>query len=142
MERLAEEPVEHRPGGADLEGAPHLAEDLALAGDHRVEAGGDPEQVESGRLVGEPVDDAADLLLRQAAQVRERVERPALRVLADEVELGPVARREADGLAAVRELLRQLRSLRQRDEGTLAHRDRSGLVGESDEGEGHEKCVS
>ena len=42
------------PGGAQLlrplEGVLHLAEDLRLADDHRVEAGGDPEQVDQRRL--------------------------------------------------------------------------------------------
>src|SRR5436190_1938963 len=46
MQRLAEEPVEHRTGRAHLEGGADLAKDLALAGDERVEPRGDPEEME------------------------------------------------------------------------------------------------
>ena len=59
VQRLAEEPVEHRPGRAGLERRPDLAEDLALARNERVEAGGDPEEVQRRSLVREPVDDRA-----------------------------------------------------------------------------------
>ena len=51
-ERAAEEAVEDRPGGAlderQLVGALDLALDLGLAEDHRVEPGGDPEEVRGG----------------------------------------------------------------------------------------------
>src|SRR6266536_2005254 len=46
VERLAEQPVEQRRGRPRLERGPHLAEDLALARHERVEAGGDPEEVQ------------------------------------------------------------------------------------------------
>src|SRR5205085_7645486 len=58
VERLPEEPVEERARGADLEGGPHLAEDLALSRDHRVEACGDPEEVQGRRLVAQAVERA------------------------------------------------------------------------------------
>ena len=48
----AEEPVEHRPGRVldqrQLVGALDLALDLGLADDHRLEAGGDPEEMPGG----------------------------------------------------------------------------------------------
>ena len=51
-ERAAEEAVEDRPGRAldqrQLVGALDLALDLGLADDHRVEPGGDPEEVAGG----------------------------------------------------------------------------------------------
>ena len=108
VQRLAEEPVEQRPGRARLEGGAHLAEDLALAGDERVEPGGDAEEVERGRLVARAGRRPAQLVLGEPADLGERVERAALRVVADEVELGAVARREADRLAAVGELRGEL----------------------------------
>ena len=47
-ERLAEHAVEQRPGRNRLVGGTHLAEDLALARDERVEPGGDPEEMQRG----------------------------------------------------------------------------------------------
>ena len=56
VQRLPEELVEERAGRARLERGPHLAEDLALAGDERVEAGGDAEEVQRRRLVPQSVE--------------------------------------------------------------------------------------
>ena len=50
-QRLAEQPVEHRPRGAGLVRRPQLAQDLAFAGHAGVEPGGDPEQMDADRLV-------------------------------------------------------------------------------------------
>ena len=52
LERHPEEPVEERARRRRLEGVPHLAQDLALAGHERVEPGRDAEEVERGGLVG------------------------------------------------------------------------------------------
>ncbi len=57
VERFAEGPVEQRAGDAGLERVADLAEDLTLAGNERVEPGGDTEEVERGRLVGQAVGD-------------------------------------------------------------------------------------
>src|SRR5207237_820714 len=57
VERLPEDTVEQRPGGARLVCSTHLAEDLALARDERVEPGGDAEEVSRGRLVAKRVED-------------------------------------------------------------------------------------
>ena len=51
VERLAEEPVEQRPGRAGLVGAAHLAEDLALARAPSSRGRRDAEEVQRGRLV-------------------------------------------------------------------------------------------
>ena len=94
-QRLAEHPVEQRPGRSGLEGGAHLAEDLALAGHERVEARRDPEEVQRRRLVVQAVEDAVERLAGELLERREH------RVLVDavDVQLGAVARREADGVA-------------------------------------------
>ena len=56
---------------AGLVGLAHLAEDLRLAGHHRVEAGGDPEEVEGGGLVGDGVERGRQLRLREAGEAGE-----------------------------------------------------------------------
>ena len=60
VERLAEDAVEQRPGRAGLVRGAHLAEDLALARDERVEPGGDAEEVQRGRLVAQAVERRLD----------------------------------------------------------------------------------
>ena len=60
VERHPERPVEQRARRAGLERVAHLPEDLPLARDERVEPGGDAEQVQRGRLVGEPVRDRSE----------------------------------------------------------------------------------
>ena len=50
VQRLPEDAVEHRPGRPELVREPHLAEDLALARNERVEPGGDAEEVVRGGL--------------------------------------------------------------------------------------------
>ena len=65
LQRLPEETVEQRSRRAGLVRRAHLAEDLALARDHRVEPGGDAEEVECGRLVAEPVERRAELRLER-----------------------------------------------------------------------------
>jgi len=142
VQRLPEEAVEDRAGRAGLEGRAHLPEDLALAGDHRVEPAGDAEEVQRGCFVGQAVDDRAKLVLGKPADRGQGIEGTPLRIGADKIELGAVARGQADGLALGGELGSELRRLGQRDEGSLAHRDRRGLVRESDKGQVHEKWVS
>ena len=77
MERLAEEAIEQRAGGADLECVSHLAEDLALARHERVEAGGDAEQVERGAVVAEPVEHVARAPRRRRPRARAARRSPA-----------------------------------------------------------------
>ena len=93
-----EEPVQERSGRAGLVGGAHLAEDLSLAGDERVEPRGDAEQMQRRGVIAQPVERRLDLGLERD----ERIDRGALGglpVLRRDIELGAVARREADGLA-------------------------------------------
>ncbi len=62
-----------------VERVAYLAEDLALAGDQRVETGGDPEEVERGRLVGEAVERAARARRVAAGEREELLGRAAAR---------------------------------------------------------------
>jgi hypothetical protein len=48
---LAEEAIEDRAGRAKVVRSADLSQNLSLPGHHRVEAGGNPEQVESGAFV-------------------------------------------------------------------------------------------
>ena len=65
MQRLPEHAVEQQARRARLVRGAHLAEDLALARDERVEARGDAEQVQRGRLVAQPVERGLDLRLER-----------------------------------------------------------------------------
>ena len=76
----------------------HLAEDLALAGHERVEPGRDAEEVQRGGLVVQAVERVLDLRLERGERC-DRARFGVLGVLGGDVELGAVARREADGLA-------------------------------------------
>ena len=100
-ERAAEEAVEDRPGGAldqgQLVGAFDLALDLGLADDHRVEPGGDPEEVVGGLDAAARVEVAEQLGGRDLRLPGEDAERRRLgfdRVGDDQVELGAVAGRD------------------------------------------------
>ena len=79
LERLAEEPVEDRPGrpllGGELPGLAHLALDLALAHDHRVEAGGHPEELGGRAVVAQDVAGAGELVGRDVGAA-PRARRP------------------------------------------------------------------
>ena len=56
--------------------APHLSEDLALAGDHRVQTGGHAKEVERGSFVSQPVERRAELGL----EGEQQQPRPAARL--------------------------------------------------------------
>ena len=135
VERLAEDPVEQRPGRAELVRDPHLAEDLALARNERVETRGDAEEVVRRGPVLQPVERRLDL----RAERRERRDRSLLgllRVVGGEVELGAVAGREADRLAPVRgEPGRQRLRVVAVERDLLAQLDRRVVVGGADEDE-------
>ena len=105
-ERGAEELVENRAGRAldqrQLVGALDLPLNLGLADDHRVEPGGDPEQVARGRGATQRVEVADELGRRRLGLAREQPEHEGLagdRVRDAEVELGPVAGRDRRRLA-------------------------------------------
>ena len=139
MQRLAKDAVEQQPGRARLVGGANLAEDLAFARDERVEAGGDAEQVQRGSLVAQAIERGLDLRL----ELCERGDRALLGlagILRDDVELGAVARREADGLA---ELERQLRCGLTIERDPFAQLDRCVMVRRADKNEmRHAKWVA
>ena len=129
LERLAKHPVEQRPGRGGVERRAHLAEDLALARDQRVEPGGDAEEVQRRRVVVHAVGDRAQ---RLAGELLERLERAGA-VVAREVDLGAVAGREADGVA---EPAGEGRGPLERQRDALAQLDRRDVMRDADEREG------
>ena len=127
VQRLAEEPVEERAGRAGLEGRANLAEDLPLAGHERVEPGGDAEEVERGCLVVQPVERCGEVGRPIACDLAQRLDRERLVLLvADEVELGAIARREHDRLSF--EPPSQLTARVEVERDALAQLDRSAVV--------------
>ena len=90
MQRIVEEPVQERPRRAGLVCRAHLPEDLALAGDERVEPRRNSEEVQRRRMIGEPIRQGSDAVTAVRAH---RIERTVLRMLTDDVELRAVARR-------------------------------------------------
>ena len=105
-EGAAEHPVEDRAGRAldqrQLVGALHLALDLGLADDHRVEPRGDPVEVPRRLGAAQRVERAEQLGGPDPGLAGEHPETGGLgldRVGRHQVELGPVAGRERRGLA-------------------------------------------
>ena len=102
-QRRAEELVGHRPrrvrAQRALVGALDLALDLGLADDHRVEPADHAVEVPRGVAVTRRVQRARQV---PAGARREHGRDRLLRVLADDVELGPVAGRHRDGLGHAR----------------------------------------
>ena len=137
MERLAEDPVEQRPGRPELVRDPHLAEDLALARHERVEPRGDAEEMVRRGAVVQPVERRLDLGPERRER-RDRILLGLLRVVGGEVELGAVAGREADRFASVRrEPGRQRLRVVAVERHLLAQLDRRVVVGGADEDEAH-----
>ena len=132
VERLAEDPVEQRPVRAGLVGVAHLAEDLALARDERVEPGGDAEEMQRRRVVVHA--GRASDLGSPSERLRRALARPRSGSVVREVELGAVAGREADRLAAPascrasaaarRDRARRARAARPGDGGATCRRGR------------------
>ena len=107
-ERVAEQPVRDRAADAldqrHLVGALDLTLDLGLADDHRVEPGGDREQVLDGLAAAQRVERAAQLGRTQPGLTRQDRERGVLGlegVLGHEVELGPVAGEQCDRFVGI-----------------------------------------
>ena len=146
VERLPEDMVEERARNAGLECVAHLSEDLPLTRDERVEPRGHAEEVERRRLVAQAVEDGDELRLRDARERDERSRGAPLGVVAilrGEVELGAVAGREADRLAALGELQRERSCAGEVEREALPQLDRSGVVRRADEDElRHEKCAT
>jgi hypothetical protein len=105
---VAEDPRQRLLGGAlglrHLEGLPHLAEDLALAQDQRVDAGGHPEEVAHGRLVViavEMVDEGVGGDARVLGEELAHVGNSGVELGAVGVDLGAVAGGEQGHLGQV-----------------------------------------
>ena len=133
VQRLPEDAVEQLSGRARLVRGAHLAEDLALARYERVEAGGDAEEMERGRLVAQAVERGLDLRL-ELGERRDRTLLGLVDVFRHDIELRAVARREADRLAELSgEQCRMLTV--ERD--PLSQLDRRVMVRGADENEAH-----
>ncbi len=129
LESLPEHPVEERAGGGGVESGTDLAEDLALARNERVQPGRDPEEMQGGRVIVHPIGDRAEWL---AGKLLERRERTRTVVVAGEVQLGAVARREAD---SVSERACEQRSALERQRHALPQLDRRHVVRDPDQRE-------
>ncbi len=68
VQRVVEQPVQQRPRRAGLVRGAYLAEDLAFAGDERVETGGNAEEVQRRRVIREPVRERRDLVAAERTQ--------------------------------------------------------------------------
>ena len=144
-QRLAEEAVERRAGrpclATRLVGFAHLAEDLRLAGHHRVEPRGDPEEMDGGGLVGDRVERGRQLGVREPRESRELAVDSLLqlrRVGVDRVDLRAVARREHDRLgAAIRQPLERPAPKVGVVREQLPQLHRSALIRGADEDESH-----
>ena len=123
----------HEPG---LVRVTHLAEDLPLARHERVEAGRHAKEVKRRSLAPEAVE--LDLALGES---RARALLRLIGIGVSQVELSPVARREADGLSAVRQALGEPSRGVEIERDALPHLDRSEPVRGADEDEVHAKWL-
>ena len=136
-----EEAVEQRPGGFSLSRRAvrllHLSENLRLADDERVEAGGDAEQVTRGFEIGDVVHmrlDQGRIDVVERADERHQLGFRRRHVFAREIQLGAVAGREdRDFSRAPARFARRERSQRKLDAArleidALAQLDRRGPV--------------
>ena len=147
LERVAEQQVEGRAGGALLAGPlPRLldlAEDLALAEHGGVEAGGDAEEVGDGRRVVVDVEVVGEVLGREEGDLGEEVADVlvgAVEPLGDGVDLGAVAGGEHHGLGHVGARDQVVQGLRQRgiaDGHALEQVERRAAVVQPDDDDGH-----
>ena len=142
MECVAEEPVEKRACCADVVRGAHLAEDLALPRHHRVEPGCNAEEMERRCLVAEAIERRPELLLERE-QRRLGLALGLVGRVISQIQLGAVARREADGLAALaREPQGELARAVRVERCALPQLDGSLVVRDADEDDAHAKCVT
>ena len=146
-ERRVKEAVEDRPDhlhlGRDGVGFLHLAEDLRLADDERVEARRDAEEVTRGVEVGDVVDVGRDLRRVDAVELADERHQIAPRggeIVARRVHLGAVAGRQHHGLPrrpARRQRAERLVHAARVEVDPLAQLDRRGPMADSDEKQMH-----
>src|SRR5438105_759800 len=79
VKSLPEQAVEERAGRTGLVRRAHLAEDLGLARYHRVETGGDAEEVERRRLVLDAVQHRPQCILGETGGRGERLDGASVR---------------------------------------------------------------
>ena len=91
----------------------YLSEDLPFAGDHRVETGGDPKQMERRLFVAQPVESRAELRL-EGEQRDLRLLFRSVGGFIREIQLCAVARREEHHLCEVLPLHERVERLGQR----------------------------
>ena len=147
LERVAEQQVEGRAGGAlvraALPGHLHLTEDLALAEHGRVEPGGDAEEVGHRRGVVVDVEVVAEVLGGEEGDLGEEVADVlvgAVEALGHRVDLGAVAGREHDRLRDVlagHEIVQGLRQRGVTDGHPLEQVERRAPVVQPDDDDGH-----
>ena len=120
-----------------------LAQDLALTDDHRVEAGGDVEEMGDRTVVVVHVEVRDDVLGR-LPRVLAQQSRDGLDAAVEAVDLGvdldPVARGQCGRLEhvlAVRDVADELGDGVGVERDLLEHRDRGGLVGDPDDEDAH-----
>ena len=127
----------------DLPRLADLAEDLALADDHRVESGGHAEEVRDRSVLVVRVEQVGELVGVHARLVGEEVADvvdAGVEHRRAGVDLGAVARREQHRLGQVlaeRERVQRLGETRRRNRHPLEQLDRDGPVVQSDDDERH-----
>ena len=135
MQRLAEDAVEEGARRANLVRDAHLAEDLALAGNERVQPRRNAEEMESRGAIVETVERGLDLRLERG-QRGNSVAFRRVGVLRSDVDLGAVAGREADRFApALREPRRERLRIVPLERDAFAQLDRSVMVRRANENE-------
>ena len=83
VQRLPEEPVEEGARCPGFERRPHLAENLSLARNERVEPGGDTKEMERRCLVAQAIQRSRQIVGPVAGQPCERVDRLAVEPLSE-----------------------------------------------------------
>ena len=145
LEELVEEHSERAGRLRDANRLLHLTEDLRLADDHGVEAGGDAKRMPHGFTLGESVEVGLELLGLHAVVAGEPLERRIW--VPGTVDLGAIAGRKNCRLPD-RLVPRQFRKSGAKALGVerhaLANRERSGLVVQSQRKKlhGERACVS
>ena len=115
----------------------HLAENLRLAHDERIEAGGDAEQMARDVEVGDVVDVRRDVARRDAVEVADEAHQILARrgrLVAGDVELGAVAGRDDDRFArrsALGERAERVGDAARLEVDPLAQLDRRGAMADS-----------
>ena len=147
-ERGVEQAVEERAGrvqiGRGRVGLLHLAEDLRLADDERIEPGGDPEQVAGGVGFAAGVDVRPQIVGRHGAGRRQEAGHRLVAVLeavAGRVELGPVAGREQHHFAERRiagQRRHRLAEIAGGERQPLAQVDGRGVMADAEDQESHQ----